>query len=309
MKTSRKSALVSAALCLAASLAHSQTDSALSFYPLQIGDRWEYRSSTYGGMGGLSIPLHYYFISVTGDTVLSNGRKYFIVQSTERTEVHPNFQRIDSITSQVFAVDTASDPQEYVIDSLLAPGHSAFAGCLLRGLGGTFVETSGPANYFGALHPCKYFFTLVIYGPFISYTLAQGLGLTSIQSGYNDLDQSTVSLTSDTLVYAKIGGIDYGTSVLVRPQPDIASGFHLYQNYPNPFNGSTQIQFFMPHDGAAALTLFDPLGRKISVLFHGGAQTGVHTVVLSSESLASGMYFYQFSSGNALITRKLVLTK
>jgi len=93
------------------------------------------------------------------------------------------------------------------------------------------------------------------------------------------------------------------------PPQTVPSEYALFQNYPNPFNGSTQIQFSMPHAGPATLTLFDPLGRKISLLFHGMAQAGVHRISLSSESLASGMYFYQLSSGNTTVTRRLVLIK
>jgi hypothetical protein len=85
--------------------------------------------------------------------------------------------------------------------------------------------------------------------------------------------------------------------------------YQLFQNFPNPFNGTTQIRFQIPRMDFVVITLFDVLGRKISTLFQGVVQSGLHTVSASFDALPSGVYFYEFKSRLHRETRKLVLIK
>ena len=85
--------------------------------------------------------------------------------------------------------------------------------------------------------------------------------------------------------------------------------YALFQNFPNPFNGSTRILFRIPYAEFATLELFDVLGRKITTAFKGVVQPGIHSVSLSSDLLASGLYFYRLTSGTYRETKKLVLIK
>jgi hypothetical protein len=84
--------------------------------------------------------------------------------------------------------------------------------------------------------------------------------------------------------------------------------------YPNPFNSSVTISFALPHDGEAAVTIYDISGRKVRNLFRGGASSGRNRVVWdctddSGAPLSSGVYFYILEFGEYRSSSKLVLLK
>jgi ligand-binding sensor domain-containing protein len=81
----------------------------------------------------------------------------------------------------------------------------------------------------------------------------------------------------------------------------------LSQNYPNPFNPSTTIKFELPMASRVSLTVYDVLGRQVSVLVNEKKDAGVHEVKFSAAGLASGMYFYRMTAGTYVETRKLLL--
>lgn len=61
--------------------------------------------------------------------------------------------------------------------------------------------------------------------------------------------------------------------------------------YPNPFNGSTIIRFAIPRAGSIRITVYDLLGREVSVLYDATVNAGDNQVVWSSGSLPSGIYW------------------
>ncbi|HEX04764.1 MAG TPA: T9SS type A sorting domain-containing protein [Bacteroidetes bacterium] len=89
-------------------------------------------------------------------------------------------------------------------------------------------------------------------------------------------------------------------------QPD---EFELKQNYPNPFNPSTLISFNMSQPGKVKLAVYDVLGREVATLIDRGMSAGSHSVNFYAGELASGVYFYNITSGNVTKTRKMVLLK
>jgi hypothetical protein len=85
--------------------------------------------------------------------------------------------------------------------------------------------------------------------------------------------------------------------------------YSLQQNYPNPFNPSTTIAFELPVASQVSLTIYDMLGRVVSVLVNEREGAGVHEVKFDGINLASGVYFYRLQAGSFVQTKKLVLTK
>jgi photosystem II stability/assembly factor-like uncharacterized protein len=84
-------------------------------------------------------------------------------------------------------------------------------------------------------------------------------------------------------------------------------GFSLSQNYPNPFNPSTTIRYELPRALQVKLSVYDILGREVSVLVNERREAGVHEVKFDGSSLASGVYFYRLSV-SPLARRDLVPT-
>jgi ELWxxDGT repeat protein len=83
----------------------------------------------------------------------------------------------------------------------------------------------------------------------------------------------------------------------------------LSQNYPNPFNPATTIKYELPRTSQVNLTVYDILGREVSVLVNERRDTGVHEVKFDGSALASGVYFYRIQAGTFVATKKLLLMK
>ncbi len=90
---------------------------------------------------------------------------------------------------------------------------------------------------------------------------------------------------------------------------NVPDGYALSQNYPNPFNPSTEIEFKVAKAGMTTLVVYDILGREVSTLVNQNMNPGTFKVKFDGTRLASGTYIYTFTSGNARITKKLMLLK
>ncbi len=85
--------------------------------------------------------------------------------------------------------------------------------------------------------------------------------------------------------------------------------FSLSQNYPNPFNPTTSISYSLPQDVKVKLTVYDMLGREVTVLVNELKSAGTYKVSLEGHSLASGIYVYRLEAGTRTFTRKMTLLK
>jgi photosystem II stability/assembly factor-like uncharacterized protein len=99
---------------------------------------------------------------------------------------------------------------------------------------------------------------------------------------------------------------------------EVPEYFRLYQNYPNPFNPSTKIKFDIPavsfsRTSTVKLTVFDILGREVSVLVNRQMKPGSYEILWEASGLPSGIYFYKLTANGGPAefsnTRKLILLK
>lgn len=112
--------------------------------------------------------------------------------------------------------------------------------------------------------------------------------------------------------------ISEGTEIVINEQLDnlilfddnkIPSTYSLYQNYPNPFNPITLIKYQIPIPGKVRIVLYNILGKEVMVLVDKYHEAGVFEYKLNGLNLASGLYFYKFTSGNYSELKKMVLIK
>jgi len=89
----------------------------------------------------------------------------------------------------------------------------------------------------------------------------------------------------------------------------IPEDFYILQNYPNPFNPSTKIRFAVPEKSNVKLTLYDILGRELSVIFDDEVNPGVKEIEFNGSNLSSGVYLVRMSSNNYQKTIKISLLK
>ena len=88
----------------------------------------------------------------------------------------------------------------------------------------------------------------------------------------------------------------------------------LFQAYPNPFNSSTSIKIFLPNSQRTSLEIFDIHGRLVKKIIDRVLGSGEYAFVwnginASGKSVASGSYFYRLTSGDDVITRRMILIR
>ena len=95
------------------------------------------------------------------------------------------------------------------------------------------------------------------------------------------------------------------------------TGFQLYQNFPNPFNPSTVISYQLAVNSKVSLKIYDILGNEMATLVNEEQPVGYYSVKfdaannhqLTTNTLSSGVYFYQLRAGNFVETKKFILMK
>ncbi|MBN1755035.1 T9SS type A sorting domain-containing protein [bacterium] len=90
--------------------------------------------------------------------------------------------------------------------------------------------------------------------------------------------------------------------------------YALSYNYPNPFNSFTDIKFTIPGKCSASFKVFDLLGKTLysENLFYG--ENGTYRYLYrgedsSGKKLPTGIYFYQFQSGDFREIRKMLILR
>jgi hypothetical protein len=97
---------------------------------------------------------------------------------------------------------------------------------------------------------------------------------------------------------------------------DLPSRTGLGQNYPNPFNAETTIRFELAEAAeAVSVSIYDLMGRRLSLLSLGGMAAGSYDFVWNGRDdngrpVASGIYFYRLEIGSSFVeTRRMTLLK
>jgi len=114
----------------------------------------------------------------------------------------------------------------------------------------------------------------------------------------SDLSIWTALINPDLLTTVK------NTSVTAQPE-----NFEIISIHPNPFNASTLIRYHLPKTGKVVLKVYDVLGQEITTIFSGIQIQGAHQIIWKAEKIANGIYFIHLEFGNALKTKRVVLSK
>lgn len=89
---------------------------------------------------------------------------------------------------------------------------------------------------------------------------------------------------------------------LITSVAEVPKEFQVAAPYPNPFNPSVTIGYTLPEQTQVRLTIYDSLGRMVTVLENGMRDAGSHEVVWNGrsnkgETLGSGIYLYRIEAG------------
>jgi hypothetical protein len=85
----------------------------------------------------------------------------------------------------------------------------------------------------------------------------------------------------------------------------------LLTSAPNPFRGAARLRYGVPAEMRLSLSVYDLTGRKVTSLFSGLAQPGVHPAVWNGRDaqgrrVARGVYFCRLESAAATLTRAVI---
>lgn len=102
----------------------------------------------------------------------------------------------------------------------------------------------------------------------------------------------------------------YSLNVPVKKENNIIPDkYELFQNYPNPFNPETNIKFYLPKTDFVKLSVYDILGREVTILINEVKSAGVYTITYNASQLPSGIYFYRITTNEFTDIKKFVLIK
>jgi Secretion system C-terminal sorting domain len=262
---------------------------AQGYYPLQIGNIWQYHSSD---------PTDPTILDsrIVGDTILPNGKSYFMMTGFT---LGSSFLRQDSST--VFAYDV-SDSSEYKLFDFSASPHDT-------------ISKHSSGNRTVVLNVKSYDTTNKTWT--WAFMELQGQ-CPSCYDFYNWFIQDSIGLVSMIvepgnsyyLIASKINGKVKGIILSVsNSNSNLPTESRLYQNYPNPFNSMTNFRFYLPATQKVEISLYDLLGRRVSIITNSVFDPGNHTIQWNAGSLATGVYWYQFRTQNMVKTLSLIYLK
>ena len=86
---------------------------------------------------------------------------------------------------------------------------------------------------------------------------------------------------------------------------NIPDNIRLYQNVPNPFTTATIINFNVPSNRMAEMTLYDEAGKSIRTIYKGANHSENNAVAFNSYGLRPGVYFYSLKVDQYLLSKKM----
>lgn len=105
--------------------------------------------------------------------------------------------------------------------------------------------------------------------------------------------------------------VQIGT-VGIQQISNVVQDYKLSQNYPNPFNPSTVINFSIPKSENVSLKIYNALGKEVAVLLSSerlAPGSYNYEFNVNNYNLSSGLYYYTFTSGDFVQTKKMMLIK
>jgi len=277
---------------------------AAKFYPLQVGNLYTFTRVEYI-IDCQPLPGIRFSVKISGQTTLSNGKNYYVFQANRyayQFNTIWKYQRIDSTTMNVYGYDTTNN-RELLLDSLLAIYPNNFK-CQR-------FTTSFPSGTASPLYSINFFGSTRIEKRFLcspsitNYSLVEGIGFT----GYYSCQDFGNGMN---LRGCFINGVLYGDTVTTSIQQissEVPDNFSLSQNYPNPFNPETNIKFALLKSGEVKLTVFDAIGKEISVLLNEYKTQGVYTATFDAANFPSGTYYYKLETDGFSEVKKMILLK
>jgi hypothetical protein len=271
---------------------YSAVTSAQWYYPINIGNRWEYWDA-------FPPPQVYGWTTKSiGDTLMPNKLTYRILRSDGGWG--DQFQR--QVGSVVYQYVPYSGIEEVFYDFSKHVGDTV---AIRFGSFDTAVITvtfDYQAQIFGRSLRVKEFYERAMKSSmYVIRTIVDSIGLVRITYEPGEGGQA---------VGAIIDGTKYGTIT------DVVDNLHLTpatisleQNYPNPFNPTTTITFSFSHPSLVTLKVINILGQDIATLLTGRFRPGTYSETWNGEHCPTGVYLYRLTVDDRVTVKRMLLIK
>jgi hypothetical protein len=278
---------------------------AAKFYPLAIGNSYTFVQQELYGQGCMPTwILGVYKAKITHDTILSNGKKYFVFSGLMYSGSNWKYQRIDSSTMNVYSFNVSTN-QDRLLDSLKIQLNDTFKCARFGGNWGK-LQNVYTGTFFGQVRTQRMIPARAM-SPTqeLHYSLLEGIGL----SRYTECE---LGGATHYLKGCVINGVVYGDTSLTNVQQigsAVPDNYKLHQNYPNPFNPSTNIKYDLIKNGNVKISVYDISGKEVVPLVSQFQNAGTYEVTFTATNLSSGVYFYKLETSDFKEVKRMVILK
>lgn len=272
-------------------------DTTLFYFPLQIGDRWEYTSSR--GTVPLIVQKE-----VTGDTLMPDGLQYKKIRiSDPMIGVRYEFQRIQDSTKIYVRPQNSciGDTLFFQLDLYAGKEWSAWP----EGLS-LHVDSIYQSQFLGRELAAALITRPEASFGILQYIIVDSLGIyfVGFEGGFEILNGAIVN------------GVNYGILTNLRNAKfsDELVAHRLEQNYPNPFNHETILEYTLARSDEVELIIFNTFGQIARHLVDEYQNAGTHRIRWNGKdddglTLPSGVYYYSLKFSKRTIRKKLLFVK
>lgn len=270
----------------------SAQTSSYPYFPLEIGNRWDYFVH-YHRHGG-DFWYDTLSVEIINKEVLSNGKEYFVY-----SDVYPlwpfsqtKYVRLEDSCIYFYKVEDSTDCLAFQFD---------------------LPDTSVYYNCYG--HETIIWFATTLLWDNMTADTVQNHGFHTFSKSFGIIDYLNPYFGALVDVYyelygCKISGQVFGNLIADIDQQQIVNHkFSLNQNYPNPFNPITKIKYSIPQQSFVTVKVYDLLGREVATLVNEEKQMGYYETEFAGSNLPSGIYFYQLKANGFVESKKMILLR
>lgn len=284
--------------------AEPDTTSPWRYFPLQIGDVWEYAILDLGGNDTGRMFRRY----VSGDTLAPNGQRYFLLdyaffnESGFREHGRSVMLRYDTLSARV--MELYDGGVEGVTSRAPCPFDADFE---------SQVECEGPDKFYfvtGGYDSVLDFEpdTTVTGVPYKTYE--GSAELIRYAAGFGEVLYVELKGKDQFVLEAcRVGGEAFGMlqyPVASEEAPALPEATAMLEAWPNPFREHITVALDLPQAGAARLEVVGVLGRVVRSRDLGALPPGRHEVLLRTADLAAGPYLVSLVAGEVLRATRTV---
>lgn len=294
-------------------LSFNQENNVASFFPLEIGNKWQYRVVHHDLIMGNDTTFK--TVEILKDTLLANGKIYFYLSGLGSiyNPFEPCLIRFDPSKARLYYSCSLSNSYH---DICLDNEYSIFHLGLPDSVTSYFFSEEGNYEYYAEYNvgfdqvgilpdSAKYKrYEFCPGGADIDYTFSENFGISAWSMGEGYIGED------GDLIYACIGGQEFGNHMAGVHNNKNPFIFELAQNYPNPFNNSTKIQYTVTRAGKVRLNIYNTSGQLIQTLVDHFQEQGTHSVIFTANYISSGIYFYRLvTDANESGMKKFIFIK